>query len=528
MLKGFRERAGHAHPGDSLGGWCQKTANVVFGQWLSGMARMSKAAGDEEIGDKAAYLMREWGKSMAADGNAGLSHYSYDKALCGLVDLYLYNGREDALPLMEKITDWAIKHLDRERTLATLLEPQSTNLEWYTLSENLYRAYQATGNEKYKSFGDIWRYEDYWNQLADGKRTKSYIVHGYSHVNSFNGAAMTYAVTGDPRYLRILKNAYDFLQETQCFATGGYGPFERLVPPDGTLGDTLQSYCDSFEAPCGSWAGFKMSRYLMTLTGESRYGDWMEQLYYNGIGAALPMEGRGRTFYYADYRIGTGHKLYFLEAFPCCSGTYAQDVADYHNVIYFKDADGLYVNLFVPSELTWKRGGDEVTLTQKTSYPEAGTVDLSLAMSGESEFPLRIRVPGWARGFSIEVNGADAGAEIRPGQWATLKRRWKNGDRVAIRVPDRFQFQPVDEQHPNRVAIRRGAVVLVQDGWFTEEARDLPPENEITGWLTPHKEEPGVFESKDREGKFLKTGRFLPFYQIPEQRPYRMYLDRKA
>ena len=87
---------------------------------------------------------------------------------------------------------------------------------------------------------------------------------------------MAYAVTGEERYLRICINAYDFLRRTQCYATGGFGPDERLMPPDGSLGRSLDLYAGHAEIPCGSWAAFKLSRYLMSFTGEARFGDWIE------------------------------------------------------------------------------------------------------------------------------------------------------------------------------------------------------------------------------------------------------------
>ena len=64
---------------------------------------------------------------------------------------------------------------------------------------------------------------------------------------------MRYRLTGEERYLRMLQNCYDFFQNTQCYATGGYGPAERLVPVDGHLGAALDTRSDNFEAPCGTW-----------------------------------------------------------------------------------------------------------------------------------------------------------------------------------------------------------------------------------------------------------------------------------
>jgi hypothetical protein len=87
-------------------------------------------------------------------------------------------------------------------------------------------------------------------------------VHGYSHVNSFNGTPLAYAVSGDERYLRMARNAYDFVRNTQMFATGGFGPGERLVGYEGDLGRALEMHADTAEIPCGSWAGFKLSRYM--------------------------------------------------------------------------------------------------------------------------------------------------------------------------------------------------------------------------------------------------------------------------
>ncbi len=287
-----------------------------------------------------------------------MRHYPYDKLVCGLVDLQLYAGHEAAVPLLEKVTDFAIKSLDRSNNLA---DPSHNTAyygvpqEWYTLSENLFRAYRLTGNPKFKTFAEAWLYHAWWDKFArTSSPTDAHGVHAYSHVNTFSSAAMAYDVLGDPSYLRILKNGYDYLRQTQLYATGGYGPNERFMAPDGSLGRALDTRSDTAEIVCGSWAGFKMARYLMLFTGEARYGDWIERLFYNGVGAALPLTGRGRNFYYGDYRVGGGMKVYNWDNFTCCSGTYSQNIADYYNLAYYKDAGSLYVNLYLPSDVTWE------------------------------------------------------------------------------------------------------------------------------------------------------------------------------
>jgi uncharacterized protein len=522
ILHGFRAAAGRAAPGRPLGGWCRDDSATVFGQWLSGFARLQRATGDGELREKAARLMTEWAKTVAEDGNCRMRHYTFDKLVCGLVDMHLYVRHPDAVSLLEKVTRYAAGNFEREpRTVTPSHNTQYYGLpqEWYTLSENQYRAFEATGNPMFREFAAVWHYPQYWGKFADSASpTWTSGVHAYSHVNTFSGAAMAYAVTGDSMYLRTIRNFYDFMRETQCYATGGYGPNERFVNVDGSLGKALETRSDTFETLCGSWAAFKLSRYLMQFTREARYGDWIERLFYNGAGAALAPRPGGRNFYYSDYRTSGGIKVDYWENFTCCSGTYIQDMADYHNLIYYKDAAGLYVNLYVPSELQW---GD-VAVTQETGYPETETSTLTI--DGRSNFRLRLRVPGWSREMSVAVNGKPSGVVCRPGEWATIERAWSRGDRVEVRIPLRPRYEAVDRQHPRRVAVVRGPVVLALDYDYHDPAFQLPrDEAELAKWLAADGS-PAVFRVNrpDRRPVRLKL---RPFYEMAEDFPYLMYFD---
>jgi len=525
ILHGYRAAAGLPAPGHTLGGWCKENSSTVFGQWLSGMSRMYRATGDVAMKEKAVRLMTEFAKTVKPDGDCGMRHYSYEKLVCGLVDIREYAGHEEAIPLLEKVTDWASRTFSRENIPAIPLSSyQGRPSEWYTLSENLYRAYQLTGNPKFENFAEAWLYPSYWNKFAEtAAPTDAHGVHAYSHVNTFSSAAMAYAVTGDPVYLRIIKNAYDFLQNTQCYATGGFGPRETIIP-EGRLGKSLEIRYDCFETPCGSWAGFKLSRYLMQFTGEARYGDWIERLLYNGVGAALPITDGGRNYYYADYRIAGGMKNYNWEPYTCCSGSYIQNVADYHNLIYFRDRDGIFVNLYVPSEVIWNGPGGEVQLVQDTQYPEADTSTLTMSMKRSLNFSLRFRVPEWSRGVSAKINGAPADAACTPATWAVLTRTWNPGDRVEIRIPLPLRMKPVDRQHPSRVAVVRGPVVLVLESDYHESAFRLPERDEdLEKWLVPDTT-PGAFRIELPGGGRVRS-RIVPFYSTVENFSYKMYFD---
>jgi DUF1680 family protein len=544
ILHGYRVAAGTANaPGRALGGWCSPNSNTVFGQWLQSMARMQRAYGDKDLLEKANILVSEYAKcwpgmsSGAARGSGrgamggatgGLGHYPYEKLVGGLVDMHHYAGHPEALALCGKITEAAASNFNRDRIPANR-QPWELHSgrpgEWYTLSENLFRAYQLTGNSMYKEFGDVWLYPAYWDKFAETADPKdAQGVHAYSHCNTFSSAALAYDVTGDARYLRIMKNFYDWMQRRQTYATGGYGPDERFVYSDGALGDSLEIFSASFECPCDSWAAFKLSKYLMQYTGEARYGDWIERLLYNGIGAALPIKDRGVHMYYMDYHLGSDLKYYSRNAFTCCSGTYFQNITEYSNLIYFRDANSLYVNLYVPSEVEWKGPAGTVKATQTTEYPEAAAATFKLAMDRPATFALKLRVPGWSNGMTVQVNGQPQATEIKPGQWAAVTREWQPGDSVEVTIPLRFRRAPIDEQHPNRIAIVRGPVVYGQEDphkWLSDIPRT---DDELDKLMKPLANNRAIFQI-DNEPVVQQRNAFKPFYSFNELERYRMYFD---
>src|ERR1019366_10787082 len=136
---------------------------------------------------------------------------------------------------------------------------------------------------------------------------------------------------------------------------------------------------------------------------------------------------------------------------PSCSGTFPQVVADLHNILYFNGTDGLYVNLFVPSEVTWAQGETEVKLTQETSNPEADWTQLTVQVRESTPFALKFRVPGWSSGATVKVNDTKLNIATKPGTWAAIERTWNNGDRVTIQIPMRLELVAVDKQHPRRM-----------------------------------------------------------------------------
>jgi DUF1680 family protein len=210
--------------------------------------------------------------------------------------------------------------------------------------------------------------------------------------------------------------------------------------------------------------------------------------------------------------------------YTCCSGTYCQAVAEYPNLIYFHDASSLYVNLYLPSEISWKHPESDVKLVQETGFPEAETSTFALELKQSTPLALKFRVPGWCKDMSVKVNGEPAEIERKPGTWAAVSRAWKSGDRVEVKLPLRLGFSAVDQWHPHRVAVVRGPVVLVQEGNAHEPIFKLPETDEdLEKWLVPD-DPPGWFRMKPPDGTVVRA-RFLPFYAAIESLAYRMYFD---
>lgn len=186
---------------------------------------------------------------------------------------------------------------------------------------------------------------------------------------------------------------------------------------------------------------------------------------YNTVLGSLPLQADGRTYYYSDYNF-KGRKVYHKERWACCSGTLPQVAADYRINTYFRDVRGVYVNLYIPSTLRWTQdesthGGAQIELTQTSDYPYDSQVQFEVKTSKAAEFAVNLRIPDWAAGASIAVNGKRHAAQA--GGFARVQRKWKNGDRIELELPLTARLEPIDAQHANTVALLVGPLVLFGD-----------------------------------------------------------------
>ncbi|HZN40484.1 MAG TPA: beta-L-arabinofuranosidase domain-containing protein [Planctomycetota bacterium] len=520
LLHGFRTRRGLPAPGRGLGGWYGSDVFHVFGQIVSGLARLHAATRDPELAAKVRALVHGFGECVEDDGwffasrNPNAPHYTFDKVAGGLVDAAIYCGDTEAKVLLARITAWGEKNLARDR------KARDTSTEWYTLSENLYRAFALCGDERYREFAAVWHYDEWWQLLClRNEPFRPPPRHAYSHLNTAGGAAIAYELTGVRAYLDTAVAAHDLFSQQQAFATGGFGPDEQLLPEHDLLRRLSETH-HSAETQCGAWAVFKLCKRLLRITGDARYGDWIERQCYNAIAATIPSSPDGRVFYYSDYCSTGASKFLHREQWTCCSGTRPQAVAEVVDLVFLRAGDDLCVNLFVPATAHFTVGGAQVTVVQRTSFPADDRIELEVACQAPVTFGLWVRVPGWLQaGITASLGDAPVRGEVGALNWWRTSREWRPGDRLTLRLPVPLWTAPLLRDQATPAAILAGPVVLAV------RSTGAPPHGRIdlarlADVLEPSPGEALTFHVRGAPELLLR-----PFFAFAEGEPYWVYLD---
>jgi DUF1680 family protein len=190
-----------------------------------------------------------------------------------------------------------------------------------------------------------------------------------------------------------------------------------------------------------------------------------------------------------------------------------QVAADYRINSYFCDHDGIHVNLYIPSTVRWTHDGARISLTQRSEYPFEGTVRFDVTVSRTMEFTIHLRIPAWAEGASIAVNGKTVPTSWAAGKFATIRRTWRNGDRVEMDLPMRLRLEAIDAQHPQTVALLCGPLVLFA-------ITDVPPVVTARQLLAARRIGRESWQAETAVG----TLKMLPFTAIADQQ-YSTYLS---
>nr|WP_294950597.1 glycoside hydrolase family 127 protein [uncultured Mucilaginibacter sp.] len=552
LLHTWRLNAGIASDGKPLGGWeapnCELRGHTM-GHMLSGLALTYASTGEVVYKQKADSLVTALAECQQAldDGgylsafpkqfitraingqNVWAPWYTIHKVMAGLTDMYLYTGSKQALDIAEKMSGWAFAKL------APLTPQQLATMErneFGGMSEVAYNLYAITGNKNDKKLAELFYHHAILDPLVN-KEDKLAGVHANTQIPKIIGAARGYELTQDDS----LKNISEFFWQTvidhHTFATGGNSDQEFFFTPDQISKHITATTTET----CNTYNMLKLTRHLFSWTADAKYADYYERALYNHI---LPSQetGTGMVAYLQSLKPGmfqtysTHH-----DSFWCCVGTGFENHAKYAESIYYHTDNGVYVNLFIPSELNWSEKGFK--MAQQTRYPEESSTTLTVKEApSQGPFSLYIRYPHWATsGAKITVNGKAVKISEKPGSYIELKRAWKTGDNVVVNFPMSLRLIPANDD-AKVAAIAYGPLLLAGDmgtasitppAPFAKDQLDFVkytiPEDvistvsvknrKLTDWLTPVTGKQLTFQTKNAAARPLTL---IPYYQVDKQR----------
>jgi len=568
LLHRFRLYAGLEPRAPIYGGW--ETLGVSghsLGHYLSACSMMYASTGDERFRGRVKYVVDELEACQKANGNgyvgavqdgkrvfaevaAGdvrakpfelngvwVPWYTQHKLFAGLLDAHRYCGSDKALAVVRKLADWA------GDITANLSEEQFQKMlacEHGGMNEVLAELYAVTGDEKYLKLSRRFHHKAVLDPLANRQDCLPGL-HGNTQIPKITGVARRYELTGDAADRAIAEFFWDTVVHHHSYVTGGHGNHEHFGPAD-KLNDRLSSEtCET----CNTYNMLKLTRHLFAWDARAEYADYYERALYNHILASQD-PSTGMMCYFVPLREGE-YKRYSnpFNDFTCCHGTGMENHAKYGDSIYFHDDTSLFVNLFIPSELTWKAKGLKVR--QETKFPTEDTTVLTLSCDRPVKLAIRIRQPGWAAGpLEVKVNGQDTGSAsptvppaderigVHGASYAVLDRTWGTGDKIEVRIPMGLHLEPMPD-NPKRAAILYGPIVLAGDLGPVQTAAgasaivdeyDLPmlvtKDKPLGQWLVRMGNRPLGFET-------FNVGRphdveLIPFYQMHHRR-YGVYWD---
>jgi DUF1680 family protein/alpha-L-arabinofuranosidase len=472
LLHDFRLNANLPTTAQPLGGWekpdCELRGHFV-GHYLSACALMAKSTGDDAIKAKADALVAELAKCQKALGGKYLSafpesfwdrvettqkvwapYYTIHKIMAGLLDMYQLCGNKQALEVACGMADYFKARNDKlsEEQMQKML-----NCEHGGMNEVLFSLYAATGKEDYLALAKKFDHKRIFEPLAAG-RDELKGLHANTTIPKIIGAARGYEVTGEKRYADIAGFFWDTVVGGRMYASGGTSNHEHWRTEPGKLAAELSN---ETQEDCCTYNMLKLTRHLFGRKQEARYADYYERALLNSVlGTQDPASGL--VMYFIPMESGW-FKIFAApnDSFWCCCGTGIESFSKLGDSIYFRDDHGLWVNLFIASEV--KLANKYLTLRQETKFPDEPATTLIVKAAKPVEMALRIRIPAWAKGAAVKVAGKAVEPAPAPGTYCTVERKWADGDRVEVALPMALHLAPMPDD-PKLAAVMYGPLLL--------------------------------------------------------------------
>jgi uncharacterized protein len=472
------------------GGWDAPTfpfRTHMQGHFLTAWAQAYAVLGDTTCRDKANYMVAELAKCQANNSAAGFTAgylcgfpesdfsalesgtlsngnvpwYVLHKTLAGLLDAWRYIGNTQARDVLLALAGWVDWRTGR---LSSSQMQTVMNTEFGGMNAVMADLYQQTGDGRWLTVAQRFDHAAVFNPLASNSDQLNGL-HANTQVPKWIGAAREFKATGTTRYREIATNAWNICTGAHTYVIGGNSQAEHFRAPNAIAGFLNQDTCEH----CNSYNMLKLTRELWLINPDQvSYFDFYERALLNHlVGAQNPADSHGHITYFTPLNPG-GHRgvgpawgggtwSTDYNSNWCCQGTGIETNTKLMDSIYFYNGTTLTVNLFVPSVLTWTSRG--ITVTQATTYPVSDTTTLTVTGSVSGSWTMRIRIPAWANGATVSVNGVAQSIATTAGTYATLNRSWTSGDVVTVRLPMSVVARAAND-NPNVIALTYGPAVL--------------------------------------------------------------------
>jgi DUF1680 family protein len=489
LLHSFRLNAGLPSSAEPLGGWETYVAPTpgvrrnsegelrghFVGHFLSASAQVYAFMGDKEAKAKGDYLIAELAKCQQKLGTSGYlsafpiewfdrldarkpvwaPFYTIHKIMAGMLDMYQMAGNKQALDVLEGMSRWADdwSGSKTEEHMQDIL-----NTEYGGMNEVLYNLAAATGNDRWAKAGDRFTKKRFFNPLAlhNDELTG---LHVNTHIPQVIGAARRYEISSDIRFHDVADYFWYEVTTARSYATTGTSNGEGWLTQPRMLGAELKRSVATAECCC-SYNMLKLARHLYGWSGDSRYFDYYERSLQNmRLGTIQPKTGY--TQYYVSHTPGAW-KTFNTEdkSFWCCTGSGVEEYSKLNDSIYWRDEEGVFVNLFIASELDWAEKG--FRLRQDTRFPEQSTTTLTVAAAKPGNLAMCLRIPAWTKGAAVKINGRAIDVTPTPGSYLTLNRVWRAGDKIEMTLPMHLSVEAMPDD-PKTQAFLYGPLVLAGD-----------------------------------------------------------------
>jgi len=378
--------------------------------------------------------------------------YNLHKTYAGLRDAYWFTGNQQAREILVRCGDWC------EKITSRLSEDQMQRMlgqEHGGINEVLADIYVITGDEKYLRLARRFCHKAVLDPLA---RHEDQLTgkHANTQIPKVVGLERIATLVGDKEADSGARFFWENVTGKRTVAFGGNSVSEHFNDPKNFSG-----MLESREGPetCNTYNMLRLTKQLFASRPGAAYADYYERALYNHIRASINTERPGYVYFTP---IRPDHYRVYSQpdkGFWCCVGTGMENPGRYGEFIYAQATNGLYVNLFIPSELTETNLG--LTLRQETAFPDESRTKLALKLKKSAKFTLLVRHPGWvaAGEFSVKVNGKSFAVASTPSSYAELRREWRDGDRVEVELPMRTTVERLPDGS-DWVAILRGPIVL--------------------------------------------------------------------